>query len=1294
MRTFSLTRTPLHKSYLKNPWLLPYFKSIRNSILLFLLTFFSFSSFSQGIAPVLTPTGGFHIDGNLVANSPAANVGDWVAGAGGTGGFVINNDGSVLNSATTFNIFDPYDDKTNDVIFTEGSKGYMSPAEWSWVEGSPPNKNEINRALLHIAQAANGDVWLMMGGDRSDVEGTAYIDFELLQNTVTRAPGGGFTTAGPHGGRTINDLLITIEYNNGGGVSSIIYFRWLPDGNNKYSYHEITPGPLGFAVTNNLDGVSVPFLAFGNPTYDGLQFVEAGVNVSQVINFQNEDPCIGFNVKTVFIKTKASSSLSAALKDLVEPIQVGFNINEATLDAVGPLCASGGAVSLLGSPAGGTYSGVGVSGNSFDPSIAGPGDHVVTYTKQFSELCSKQAQITIHVDASSVAGTVNGAATVCSGSNGGSVSVTGKTGNVVRWEIMSQGGNWTTIPNAAGLSSINYSNLTTTTSYRVVVKSGVCPEATSAPATITVTAPSVAGVVAGAATVCSGSNGGSVSVSDKTGDVVRWEMMPQGGSWSTVPNSAGLISINYSNLTATTSYRVVVKNGVCPEATSAPAVITVNAASVAGTVGDAATVCTGSNGGSISVTGKVGDVVRWEMMPQGGSWSTVTNSAGLTSINYSNLTITTSYRVVVKSGVCPEATSAPVTITVNAGSVAGTVGNAATVCSGSNGGSVSVTGKVGDVVRWEMMPQGGSWSTVPGSAGLTSINYSNLTITTSYRVVVKSGTCPEVTSAPVTITITTPTVAGTVSGAASVCSGSNSGSVSVSGQVGSIVKWQRMPQGGSWTDIAGSAGLTSISYSNLAVTTSYRVVVKNGVCPEATSAPVTITVTPPAVGGSVTGRTLQCDNNTGGTLTLTGYSGTIVRWEKSSNNGATWIPIANTTNTLTYGLLTQKTIFRAVVQQGDCPIVYSNPLTVVVISCGPVGNHCTYTQGFYGNVGGLGCSGGLETGNVMEAALPKMIKAFDYIGQTKFVFGRADIGGVSTDDRAFTLFKEDVTNMNIFKMLPGGGTAGALGSKPGGTTYGDTYEGSTYSVASTWDGVPISPNGSTKGKIRNVLLAQTITLFFNMNNGTNLSAFALHDTLYVQNFDCLSGNAIETAPVLQFGIPHNVITYLTYNGGTYSKDVAGLFKLANDILGGVTISGITAADVNKAVDQINNAFDGCRSMVGFYDIPIPPTQVNGRTMPVTYNSMIDSKSTLKVAAYPNPYRDRVKFTVRSAVAGNATLDVYNMLGQKVANLYKGYVFADKYLYIDYEVLPSNRENLIYIFKVGNQQISGKLINPQ
>ena len=48
----------------------------------------------RGIAPVTIPAGGFAIDGDLMANNPAANVGDWLGSTNGTGGGVLSAAGA------------------------------------------------------------------------------------------------------------------------------------------------------------------------------------------------------------------------------------------------------------------------------------------------------------------------------------------------------------------------------------------------------------------------------------------------------------------------------------------------------------------------------------------------------------------------------------------------------------------------------------------------------------------------------------------------------------------------------------------------------------------------------------------------------------------------------------------------------------------------------------------------------------------------------------------------------------------------------------------------------------------------------------------------------------------------------------------------------------------------------------------------------------------------------------------------------------------------------------------------
>src|SRR5690554_2731929 len=61
-------------------------------------------------------------------------------------------------------------------------------------------------------------------------------------------------------------------------------------------------------------------------------------------------------------------------------------------------CVDHSAFTLSGTPSGGTFSGTGVSGNSFDPETAGEGTYTVTYTYADGNGCENSATITVTVD--------------------------------------------------------------------------------------------------------------------------------------------------------------------------------------------------------------------------------------------------------------------------------------------------------------------------------------------------------------------------------------------------------------------------------------------------------------------------------------------------------------------------------------------------------------------------------------------------------------------------------------------------------------------------------------------------------------------------------------------------------------------------------------------------------------------------------------------------------------------------------------------------------------------------------
>ena len=542
-----------------------------------------------------------------------------------------------------------------------------------------------------------------------------------------------------------------------------------------------------------------------------------------------------------------------------------------------------------------------------------------------SGVCSSanSSAATITVNAASVGGSVSSNATVCSGSNSGTVNLTGQTGSVLNWQYSTDGGTtWTTIANTT--TSQTYTNLTQTTQYRAVVQSGVCSSANSSAATITVSALSVGGSVGSNATVCSGTNSGTVNLTGQTGSVLNWQYSTDGGTtWTTIANTT--TSQAYTNLTQTTQYRAVVQSGVCSSANSSAATITVSALSVGGSVGSNATVCSGSNSGTVNLTGQTGNELNWQYSTDGGTtWTTIANTT--TSQTYTNLTQTTQYRSVVQSGVCSSANSSNATITVNALSVGGSVGSNATVCSGSNSGTVNLTGQTGNVLNWQYSTDGGTtWTTIANTT--TSQTYSNLTQTTLGRAVVQNGGCSSANSSAATITVNAASVGGSVGSNATVCSGSNSGTVYLTGQTGTVVNWQYSIDGGStWVSIANTT--TSQTYNNIPETVIGRAIVQNGVCPSANSNPVTITVTPLPSATISYPSSPYCSNSGSATVTITGTSGgTYSSTSGLSINSSSSIINLNASTNGTY------TVTYTIAASGGCD-AYSTSTNVTITNPG------------------------------------------------------------------------------------------------------------------------------------------------------------------------------------------------------------------------------------------------------------------------------------------------------------------------------------------------------------------------
>ena len=134
--------------------------------------------------------------------------------------------------------------------------------------------------------------------------------------------------------------------------------------------------------------------------------------------------------------------------------------------------------------------------------------------------------------------------------------------------------------------------------------------------------------------------------------------------------------------------------------------------------------------------------------------------------------------------------------------------------------------------------------------------------------------------ASTTINVDAVSVGGTVAGGTTICSGTTSGLLTLTGNTGTVVKWQSsVSPFSSWTDIA----YTAVTYTSLplAETTKFRAIVQNGSCTTANSISTTVTI------GDITNPTITCQSNVSTTVTAGACSKSIVTTNPTTADNCT-----------------------------------------------------------------------------------------------------------------------------------------------------------------------------------------------------------------------------------------------------------------------------------------------------------------------------------------------------------------------------------------------------------------------
>lgn len=529
--------------------------------------------------------------------------------------------------------------------------------------------------------------------------------------------------------------------------------------------------------------------------------------------------------------------LSSALAGTLNPTALNLCLNSIVAVTSLSVAPTGGAGTYsyqwsTSTSAGGTYTDIsGAIFSSYSPDISALGTkyYKVKITSGCTSNTPTATAVTITGD--DILTFANGVTCTTGAVTLSATNVTGTASNI----------NWYTVATAGtsqgtGLS-FNTPSIATTTTYYVGTVSGGCNstrQAVTATVANTISLTSANFSIPNTTSICPGTGSVvSVSTSGLVDGTYTANYTVSGSnsltSTASIVISGGFGTFTTGNLANSGSNTITITGIVMSGCTITPAsgntaTITVITGSIPGSISGATTVCTGTNSTTLTLSGFTGNI-QWQSSPNNGSY---TNLIGENSSTYTatDLGATTYYRANVVNGACASANSSIATVTVSPLSVGGTASGTTTVFVGTNSATLTLSGHTGSI-QWQSSSNNVSFNNISG-ANSTTYNATNLLATTYYRAVLTSGVCSSDISNVVTVS-TISLVPGTVSGGTNVCSAVNSTLLTLSGQVGNIVRWQRSSVSDFSSNVTNISNTsTSLTATNVSATTYYRAEISGG----------------------------------------------------------------------------------------------------------------------------------------------------------------------------------------------------------------------------------------------------------------------------------------------------------------------------------------------------------------------------------------------------------------------------------------------------------------------------------
>ncbi|PWG79406.1 PKD domain-containing protein [Pararcticibacter amylolyticus] len=252
----------------------------------------------------------------------------------------------------------------------------------------------------------------------------------------------------------------------------------------------------------------------------------------------------------------------------------------------------------------------------------------------------------------------------------------------------------------------------------------------------------------------------------------------------------------------------------------------------------------------------------------------------------------------------------PVKGTINGGNIA--------ICKGTGPGTLVLSSySMTDEIQWQSSADNVNFTDINGAVNDT-YNPGALIQTMWYRVKATqaSGCAGFIYSDPVKVQVDEPAEGGTTSASVSrVCIGGNAVTVSLSGEKGTVVRWEQSADNFStWANVPVTS--SNCTFHNLSTDMWFRAVVRNGACSEVYST-ITHIQALPNVTAAVAGQDQYLCNETTVTLSGNSPSAGTGKWKQESGPAAVISDPLSSTTTVS-ALVPGTYVFRWEISNGIC----------------------------------------------------------------------------------------------------------------------------------------------------------------------------------------------------------------------------------------------------------------------------------------------------------------------------------------------------------------------------------------